>query len=352
MYTLLVILLAAITFVLISVQRTYSHSPIRQLRHLAREGDYIAQMLYRAASYGYSLRIFLWFLIGISASFLLALITTNAPLWFAVAASATILWVGFLWLPAREATRLSVWLALKLAPLFAWALNYLHPIVSRLLSIGRRLHPVYFHTGLYEKEDLRHLIAQQRAQPDNRIEDIELAIMEHALSLSDKRVEEVLTPRRVVRAVSIDESIGPILMSELHDSGLSRFPVYEAKKDNIVGTLYLRDLVNIKQGGLVRSLMRPDVKYIHEDQNLVEALQAIIKTRHHLFIVVNSFEEYVGVLSIEDVLEEILDQPIVDEFDQYEDMRAVASRQARQDHGTHAAKKTVSELAEAIESGD
>ena len=81
--------------------------------------------------------------------------------------------------------------------------------------------------------------------------------------------------------------------------------------------------------------MRHDVYYINEQQTLDHALQAFIKTKHHLFIVVNEFEDVVGVLSAEDVIEQIIGKPMLDEFDQYDDLREVAKRTARQKHDAH-----------------
>src|SRR5690606_29548949 len=106
-------------------------------------------------------------------------------------------------------------------------------------------------------------------------------------------------------------------------------------RDNIVGMLFLRDLIHAAHGGTVKKLMKPEVVFIHEDQSLDEALQAILKTHKHLFVVVNSFEEYVGIITIEDILEKILGRAIVDEFDQYEDMRAVAAKVANKEHAVH-----------------
>jgi Mg2+/Co2+ transporter CorB len=74
--------------------------------------------------------------------------------------------------------------------------------------------------------------------------------------------------------------------------------------------------------------MRVDVYYINEQATLDHALNAFLKTKHHLFIVVNEFEDVVGVLSVEDVLEQIIGQQIQDEFDQYDDLRAVAAKHA------------------------
>ena len=83
--------------------------------------------------------------------------------------------------------------------------------------------------------------------------------------------------------------------------------------------------------------MRPEVYFINEHQTLDHALRAFIKVRHHMFIVVNEFEDVVGVLSIEDVLEQIIGHQIVDEFDKFDDLREVAKYHANQKHQQHQA---------------
>lgn len=332
----------------VSLQRTYQNVPAIELKRQARAGDEIAALLYRAASYGHSMRAVLWFVIAVTSATFFVYVSRTEPIWFALASSAALIWLGFVWLPARQVSRYSRWIAARVAPALSWILYYLHPIIDVLHRFIRKHVPVTIHTGLYEKEDLIDLLERQRVQPDNRIEQTELEIALNALTIGDKDVSSALTPRRIVKMVSIKDAIGPILMSELHGSGFSRFPIYDGNKDNIVGTLYLRDIVNAKEGGLVKDLMRAEVFYIHEEQSLVEALQAILKTKRHLFVVVNNFEEFVGILTIEDVLERIVGKPIVDEFDQYEDLRAVARKQARQEHHEHE-RKTPSEVSEVVE---
>lgn len=121
-------------------------------------------------------------------------------------------------------------------------------------------------------------------------------------------------------------------MDELHKSGHSRFPVYDPEKnDAIVGTLYLRDLIGNKKSGKVKDLMSKKVFFVHEELDLNHALNGFIKTRHHMFIVVNTFEEFVGILTIEDVLEQVLGRQIVDEFDAYENLREVALLRAKKE---------------------
>jgi CBS domain containing-hemolysin-like protein len=238
-------------------------------------------------------------------------------------------------MPSRDVTKFSKWLAVKLAPVLAKVMNYLHPVVVRTTNFIDKHKPITVHTGLYDREDLVHLIQDQAVQPDNRIERVELEVAFHALQFGDQMVREVMTPRRVVKMVAAEAEMGPILMNELHDSGFSRFPVYSGKRDNIVGTLYLRDLVNAKAGGRVEDIMQKHAAFVHEEQPLTDALQAVLKTRRHLFVVVNSFEEFVGIITMEDVLECIVGKPIYDEFDEYEDLRAVAARAAKKEHAAH-----------------
>lgn len=340
MQTLLVVILGLATLVVVSLQRTYSRLPLKELKRRARHQDPLATAMVRVSGYGHSLRAVLWFLIAVTSAGFFVAVSRSAPIWFAFAASGVLVWIGFVWLPATRVTALSERLAAGAAPVLGKLVSLLHPFLDWLTRSLRRHRPVHVHTGLYDRQDLIDLLERQLVQPDNRIEQSELDIALHALTFGDDSVGQHLTPRRVVQAVKADEALGPILMDELHKSGHSRFPIYDSKPDNIIGTLYLRDLVHAKTGGSVKDLMKPGVAYIHEDQSLHDALQAILRTHRQLFIVVNSFEEYVGIITIEDILETILGKPIIDEFDQYDDLRAVAARSARKEHAEHVKAKS------------
>lgn len=345
MQLLIGVLLAGLVLLGVSLQRAYAQVPVRELKRRARQQDPMAKLLHQAAVYGGSLRAVLWFIVGLTSAGFFVFVSQHFSTPVALLLSGLLLVVSFVWLPNHEAKEVSMWFAKTLAPAFAWLLQYLHGPLSWIVRRLRRINPLTTHTGIYDKEDLLDVINDQNHQADNRIPEADLALAFHALTFSDKQVGDYLTPRRAVKAVGIDDPIGPILMSELHDSGFSRFPVYEGKKDNIIGTLFLKDLVNTKATAKVRDVMRRAVCYVHEDQNLQDALQAILKTHHHLLIVVNNFEEYVGVLTIEDVLEQVIGKAIIDEFDQYEDLRAVARRAAHQEHQEHKEVPTTSEEA-------
>jgi len=336
------ILLLGLMLLGLSAQKTYSYVPLRELKRQARGGDSLAQVLYGAVSYGFSLRFTLWAIIVLSGAGSFMLLNAALPGWVTFIVLVFVLLAGFMWLPT---SRLSGWGAQIIAfitPALTKLLQYLHPLLDKLAGFVHRHRPVNIHTGLYEREDLIKLMQDQARQPDSRIEPTDLVLAEHALQFGDRLVRDHLTPRRVVKSVEINNAIGPILMGELHDSGHSRFPVYDAEQ-TVVGILYLRDITAVKQSGFVKDHMRAEVFYVHEDHTLRQVLHAFLQTKHHMFVVVNEFEEYVGIVTIEDVMEQVLGEPIIDEFDRYDDMRAVAASQANKEHANHSEPAAVVE---------
>lgn len=329
------LILALLALILWTALVTYQHVPLKELKRMARGGDELAVLFYRAVSYGVGLRLLLGLLTLVCAVAALAFFAQAVDVWLAVLLLLALAAVGSVALvPSAELTRRSLWLARACAPAVVWVLERLQPVFDFIGRTFRRLRPLHVHTGLYDKSDLADLLQQQENQPDNRISAGEIDMLTHALTFGDKLVGDVLVPKRVVTLVSAGESIGPVLAGELHKSGHSRFPVYEGKRDNIVGILYLHDLVDSKKTGTVAELMSRKLTYVHEEFTLYQTLQAFLKTKQHLFLVVNDFEEYVGIITIEDILEQVIGKLIVDEFDRYDDLRAVAAAAAKKDHQT------------------
>ncbi len=333
---------AALTVCVAAVYHAYEHVSAKELKRQARRGDEVAALLYRSVAYGLSSKLLLIGLGIVLGYASLAMLETAIGIWMTGLVAIILSIAGTVFVQSNGgANHVSLWLATRLSPPLSWLIERLHPVFDVLARVARRLHPLRVHTGVYEKEDLAALLEQQKSQPDNRIMAGEIDLLTHALSFGEKTVTETLVPKRVVKSVAISDSIGPVLMGELHATGHSRFPVYEGKKDHIVGVLYLHDLVSSKkQTGTVGDLMRTPVRYVHEDFTLYEMLQVFLKTKQHLFVVVNSFEEYVGIITIEDVLEQIIGKQIVDEFDQYDDLRAVAAKAAKKDHEKHISQET------------
>ncbi len=329
------VVLLALALFMLGLQRAYQYVPLKELRRRAQKGDELAKALYRAASYGYSLRILLAALSIASSALLYFYVAHITEPWLAVFLLIMLLWFMYIWLPAQAVHQAMMRAAAIVTPAVTGTLQYLHPLFDRLVRFIRRHRTLHVHSGMYEVEDIVELLEHQAGQPDNRIPESTIHVAVSALTFAQKPIRDIYTPRRVVRSISADETVGPVLMSELHESGFSRFPVYEEKQDNIVGILHLRDLVDKRHSGKIRSYMQKKVCFIHEDQTLRNGLDAILKTHQQLYVVVNSFEEYVGIVSIEDILEQVLGEQIVDEFDAYEDMRSVAASQAKKDRKKH-----------------
>jgi len=150
----------------------------------------------------------------------------------------------------------------------------------------------------------------------------------HSLSFNDQLINTIMTPRSMIVSIDHLDFLGPLRLDDLHKTGHSRLPVINEDIDHIVGILQISNLLalDVKKSTTAEKAMDPKVYYIREDQTLNHALAAFIRTRHHLFIVVNQFRETVGILSLEDVIEALIGRKIVDEFDQHDDLRAVALR--------------------------
>ncbi len=325
LYFILGVLCAAGAVAAWVLLQTYRHVPRRELKRLARH-DEVAGLLYRAVAYGASLKVLLGCtLVGFSV-LALAAFSAAVDFWLAVATVAALLALGWMvFVPGGELTRSSLWLARKLAPGIAWLLERLTPVLDPGVRFVRGRHGVRTHTDVYEKSDLAELLERQKGQPDNRVPESEIELLQHALTFGDKLVSDTLVPMRTVKMVAADETIGPVLMDELNSSGHSRFPVYEGDAAHIVGILYLHDLVSARHGGRVADIMSRKLAYVHEDFRLYQALQAFLKTKQHLLLVVNGFEELVGILTIEDVMEQMAGKLAMDDFDKYDDLHAVAA---------------------------
>ncbi|MEJ0072870.1 MAG: hypothetical protein WDN27_02150 [Candidatus Saccharibacteria bacterium] len=219
------LILAAVAIMLWTLWRAYEQVPAKELKRLARAGDDVAELLYRAAAYGMSLRVLLAGGAVVFGALSLVCLGQAVGLWLAIVIMLVLLAVGgFTLVPNAELTRSSLWLAKRAAPVIAWLLERLQPVLDWVARFVRKHRPVYLHTGIYEKSDLVELLEHQKEQPDNRISDSEIDLLRHALMFGDKWVSDALVPKRVVKSIAASEAVGPILMDELSKSGHSRFP--------------------------------------------------------------------------------------------------------------------------------
>lgn len=155
---------------------------------------------------------------------------------------------------------------------------------------------------------------------DNQVIGAESRLMlEGVLRMADLTAGEVMVaaPRMDLINLSapIDESLHQVI-----DTGHSRFPVYEGERDNLVGILLAKDLLKLQRAPSlnIRTLLRPPV-FVPESKGLNDLLREFRNTRNHMALVVDEFGRIAGLITIEDVLEQIVGD-IEDEFDSQEDV--------------------------------
>jgi magnesium and cobalt transporter len=177
-------------------------------------------------------------------------------------------------------------------------------LLDRLLSLVRR-----------EPEDREGIKAILEAAHERELLDAEsYAMIKGALAVSERTVGDIMVPRSRMDLLDIAQPL-PRLLSIIIDTAHSRFPVFENDRDNIIGILLAKDLLRcmLEPDLELRSLVRPAV-FIPESKRLNVLLHDFRASRNHLAIVIDEHGGIAGLVSMEDVLEEIVGD-IEDEFD-------------------------------------
>jgi CBS domain containing-hemolysin-like protein len=327
---LLIVLIAASLYGVLLI-RSFEYMSVTELKRQARAGNDDAKKVYPVRIYGMQLWIFLWTIMGFLTSSIILLMHGIFGSFWTIVINVPFILIMHAILPWSRRPKPSLHMAAIVSPYIERILRFLFPILRWFERwVGRWIQPEPM-LLIQSKDELLEILRHNADEFDNIHKD-ELKIAESALTFGDKLIGDYMTPLNTVKFIANSELLAPVLLGELHDSGHSRFPVYEGNNQHIVGTLYLKDATKPKIPKTANELMRPDVYYINEQSTLDLALNAFLKTKHHLFIVVNEFEDVVGVLSVEDVLEQIIGQPIQDEFDKFDDLRAVAAKHASKKH--------------------
>ncbi len=322
-----------------NIGKVYRQEPAKKLKHQARGGDKQAGLLHMVAQYGAIAEIVFWTADSLFVSLAAASSRYILPTPIALLFIFSLIVLVFVMVPASRTSQRSRWLAARCAPQLARFLMTAGPVLSKVREL-MHLDRSTSRTGLYDQDDIVELLEKQKADDTNRVDRSELDLLLNSLAFGEKTIAQVMTPRRKIRFVAGNEPVGPILTTELHDSGFSQFPV-TGEDQQIIGTLYLSDLVEFKKAGVVKNVMKPDVYYVNQTQKLDHVLSAFIRTKHHFFMVVNQSEEVVGLITIEDILAQIVGHEIVQTFDAHEDRHAAAALQVKQDSDKHSGPEVV-----------
>ena len=215
----------------------------------------------------------------------------------------------------------------QLAPIvaypLAWLVSIMKPVIwmiSLLTGIISRNKP----DDSVSPDEIK--IMAQASLRTGSIERYQEMVIANVLSLGNRYIKDVMTPRTVVFSLNQDVTVEEAY-SETRQWEHSRIPVYDKGPEDIVGIVLTKELFKAlaedRKNLTLKELMRP-VRFVVEAARLNNVLMDFINSREKLFAVIDEYGGLSGVVSLEDILEEILGREILDEFDQVDDKRKLA----------------------------
>ncbi len=175
------------------------------------------------------------------------------------------------------------------------------------------------HFLLREPEDREQLVGLLHSAYENSLMDADsLAMIEGVLQVSEMQVRDIMIPRSQMDVIDITDP-PEVFIPNVIETAHSRFPVIEGNKNDVIGILLAKDLLRYYAGDdfEVRDMLRPAV-FIPEAKRLNVLLKEFRSSRNHIAIVVDEYGGVAGMVTIEDVLEQIVGD-IEDEYDYDED---------------------------------
>lgn len=207
---------------------------------------------------------------------------------------------------AKAMARPMRFLALLARPV-VWILSQSTDVVLRPLGIAGAPQPSV------TEEEVRYLVTE--GARTGVFVPAEKEFVDRVFRFADERVADVMRPRPDIVALEIDES-PESLKEKFLTSGYSRFPVYKGDLSNIMGIVHAKDLLT-QEGPLDLQPLLREALFVPETKSLLSMLQAFQATHTHIAMVINEFGGIEGLVTLEDVLEEIVGE-IRDEYDREE----------------------------------
>ncbi len=221
----------------------------------------------------------------------------------------------------------------RLAPFFsyllAWLVKILTPVIW-LCQAVTRIVPHQQYDSLVSAEEIQIIAALSRKSGE--IAHQEERVINNILELRGKTAKQVMTPRPVTFVLSEHLSISEAKNKKERWDLHSRVPLYDTDPDDIVGIVLRKDVLTYAAEGLeekkLSEMMHP-VHFVPVLAPLNQVLADFFEKRQHLFVVVDEYGGFTGVISLEDIIEEIVGHEIMDETDTTQDMRELARHKRR-----------------------
>jgi CBS domain containing-hemolysin-like protein len=185
---------------------------------------------------------------------------------------------------------------------------YLSSFISRLLSASKKKRQKY------SEDDVKQLL--EEGKKSGVIDSTERELIESVLEFTDTTVKEIMVPRTDVIAVELSVPREKLIRVVI-DEGYSRVPVYQGTIDNIVGIVYTKDLLSMFEHRdiiLLQDIIRPPY-FVPESKKISVLMRELQTKKQHMAVVIDEFGGTEGIITMEDILEEIVGE-IRDEYDE------------------------------------
>lgn len=196
---------------------------------------------------------------------------------------------------------------------FVWVLDKLSSLVGRFVGLAPNEG-----TRTVTEEEIRTIV--EESSKTGNIDEQESEMIQNIFDFSDTDVDDIMTHRTEISALDVNATKKE-LFEYVSQEQFTRFPVYEKDIDHIVGTLHVKDLLkyidNNEETFSIRSLLRPPY-FIPESKNTSELFKEMQQQKNHIAIVLDEYGGTAGIVTIEDLIEEIVGN-IFDEYDIDED---------------------------------
>lgn len=220
----------------------------------------------------------------------------------------------------------------QLAPVAAYIIRlfiwFTYPIILLTLFVTNRIKRDADTSSLSKEELLESTLI---SEDEGVLKEHESDVIENILQLDRIKIEEILTPRTVVYALDGTRTLRDIIDNEEAIYKFSRIPVFEGSIENITGLVMTKKIFKHAHKDDTQTLndIQKKIFKISENIPVSKALDLFIKRKDHMFLVVDSYDQTEGIVTLEDCVETILGVEIVDESDSDVDMREVAKLKMR-----------------------
>ena len=189
-----------------------------------------------------------------------------------------------------------------------WMLEKLYNSLNILFNDGKNMEDIY-----YSEEDIKRML-NDSSNSDVEVEEKEM--IHSIFNFTDTTVKEIMTPRTSIIAFDKDEILDNV-WNDIIEHEFSRIPIFNESIDDIIGILYTKDLLkytkNYAANIKLESLCKP-VAYVPETKHLTDMLEYFRREQLHMAIIIDEYGGTLGLITIEDLLEEIVGE-IRDEYD-------------------------------------